>query len=256
MDILMGFELVNPLSEMISFVGGGGKTTTMFSLATKLKEIDKKILVTTTTAIYYPSNNELFDEIFLTDQNDLKQLYSIKEGQIYLLGSSVSKEGKLLGVNPILLEEIYNMKIFDVILVEADGSKGRPIKAPAKHEPVVPPSTTKYIGVIGLDALFMEINSDIVHRIEEFTRIVEANIGDIIMPSTAARLITHPEGLFKNIPSSNCQGYVLLNKGEGEGFEAGREIIRLLEDNAPLFKRIIIGSMKYEKDIKFWRDFN
>lgn len=42
---------------------------------------------------------------------------------------------------------------WDFVLVEADGSRRLPVKAPAVYEPVIPPGTDLVVGVIGLDAL-------------------------------------------------------------------------------------------------------
>lgn len=49
--------------EIISLVGGGGKTTTLYMLANELKNKNKKVLVTTTTAIYSPERG--YDYYFL-----------------------------------------------------------------------------------------------------------------------------------------------------------------------------------------------
>ena len=56
------FDINLTKKEIISFVGGGGKTTTMFSLAEELKAMGKKVLVTTTTKIFVP-NEDQFDKI-------------------------------------------------------------------------------------------------------------------------------------------------------------------------------------------------
>ena len=41
----------------------------------------------------------------------------------------------------------------DHVIIEADGSRRRPFKAPADYEPVVPSTTTTMVSVIGADAL-------------------------------------------------------------------------------------------------------
>jgi molybdenum cofactor cytidylyltransferase len=52
------------------------------------------------------------------------------------------------------------------ITVEADGSKMRPVKAPAAHEPVLPAATTHLVPVTGLDAVGAAIDARTVHRPE------------------------------------------------------------------------------------------
>ena len=101
--------------------------------------------------------------------------------------------------------------VFDYILVEADGSRQKPIKAPADHEPVIPDGTTKTVGVIGLDALGKQICSDSVHRPEHFCRLTGRNMGDRIDEEMVAKLILAPDGLFKSVPGGS-RNYVLFNK--------------------------------------------
>lgn len=45
------------------------------------------------------------------------------------------------------------MTLADYTLVEADGSKGLPLKAHAPHEPVIPPQSNQTILVLGAEGL-------------------------------------------------------------------------------------------------------
>ena len=56
---------------------------------------------------------------------------------------------------------------YDLVLVEADGAKGRPLKYPAAHEPVIPPCSGCTVVVAGLDALGRTI-AEAVFRSEQF----------------------------------------------------------------------------------------
>src|SRR5579864_1619635 len=52
-------DLVNlPSHPLISIVGAGGKTTTMYTLAAELAQQGKRIVTTTTTNIYIPEQDE------------------------------------------------------------------------------------------------------------------------------------------------------------------------------------------------------
>ena len=82
------------------------------------------------------------------------------------MGKSVDQE-KLTGVGAgevAALGEEY-----DLVLVEADGAKGRPLKYPAAHEPVIPPCSGRTVVVAGLDALGRTI-AEAVFRSELFIR--------------------------------------------------------------------------------------
>jgi probable selenium-dependent hydroxylase accessory protein YqeC len=210
--------------ELVTLVGAGGKTSTMFALAGELKLQGRSVLVTTTTAIYYPEAH-CFDEIILSDKIEFQSFKMTSEVAIYVLGSKVNEDGKLLGVNKELINNIFRSNIFDYILVEGDGSKRLPIKAPAEHEPVVPELTTKVIGVIGMDALGKEINSENVHRPELFCEIVNCSIGDYIDEDKILRLIQCKNGLFKGTPK-NAGKYLLLNKVEANRDYVAIEFIK------------------------------
>ena len=47
-----------PALPLISLVGAGGKTTTMYTLASELAQKHKRVITTTTTSIYFPRQGE------------------------------------------------------------------------------------------------------------------------------------------------------------------------------------------------------
>jgi probable selenium-dependent hydroxylase accessory protein YqeC len=204
------FDIEFGESELITLVGAGGKTSTMFALAGELKAKGMRVLVTTTTAIYYPENH-FYDEIVISDKIEFESFKEASGAVVCVLGSKVNDEGKLLGVKKEAINNIFRDNIFDYILVEGDGSKRLPIKAPAEHEPVIPELTTKVVGVIGMDAFGKEINSENVHRPELFCKLASCNIGEIIDENKVIELIRSKEGLFKGAPSSAGK-YLLFNK--------------------------------------------
>ena len=62
--------------------------------------------------------------------------------------------GRKVGGLPVaVLDALVDARVADHVLVEADGSAGRPLKAHADHEPVVSPRADLVIAVIGVDCL-------------------------------------------------------------------------------------------------------
>jgi len=213
MSIISYFDIDVNAREVISVIGGGGKTTTIFKLASELKQLNRRILVTTTTAMYNPSP-DLYDNLVLQEAGQIIE-ESIEKGNITVLGRCISAENKLLGLESSLLDTIYKQGYFDFILVEADGSKERPIKAPAAHEPVIPDSTCKTIGIIGIDSLGKIINESNVHRPEIFSKVTNSALGDIITEEIIGRLVMSEDGLFKGTPPTSKR-YLLLNKADND----------------------------------------
>lgn len=217
---------------VVSLVGGGGKTTAMFRLADELKALGRRVLVTTTTNIFVPGPEQC-DRLFLEGVSDASDLAGLPAGTIACLGAGIM-EGKLRkvkSIDPGFIDGLARAGYFDVILVEADGSKRKPVKAPADYEPVIPPTTCLVLGVIGLDCLGKPVSEDIVHRHELFCACTGAQPGETIDRAVLARLIAAEKGLFKGAPSAGRR-VVLLNKADtphlqDEAALMARELARL-----------------------------
>lgn len=202
---------------VLSLIGGGGKTTTMFALGEELKNLNKKVLITTTTAIYNPDKG--YDYYFLEDIGSF-----FKEGSITIFGDRI-ENGKLLGTIPEKIDRIIECNIFDYILIEADGSKGKPIKGYSYYEPVIPEKTTLTIGIIGLDSLGEKVE-DIVHRPEIFTKVTNTNYSDVINEEIITKYVLSSKGIFGGTKGKKT---LILNKAHNEkSILRGRRIRQIL----------------------------
>lgn len=248
MNIIEYFDINLKTKELISIVGGGGKTTTMFKLANELKALNKRVLVTTTTAIYNPDADQ-YDKLIILGKDNAYGRYL--NNTITVMGREVSAQNKLLGVLPEYIDDIYKEELFDYIIVEADGSKGRPIKAPASHEPVIPSCTTKTIGVVGMDCLGKRIDDEYVHRSELFAQITDSSIGEYIRKETILKLIVSKNGIFKGVPYSSKK-YLLFNKADYQkDREAAVKIKNLVVESEYDVNGIIVGSINSGNIIRF-----
>src|SRR5207244_992641 len=97
------------------------------------------------------------------------------------------------------------------ILNEADGSRMRPFKAPAEHEPVIPAETTLVVPVVGADVFGKPLDPDHVHRPELVSALSGAPLGTPITPEIVARVLAHPDGGRKGVPAG-ARVVVLINK--------------------------------------------
>jgi probable selenium-dependent hydroxylase accessory protein YqeC len=212
MDLLDAFAIQRDRHELISLVGGGGKTTAMFALAKALKSLHNRVLVTTTTNIFYPEKNEC-DAVIVTEAPELEMFRGFSGATVTVLGGELVNERKLSGIDKGFIEKLHQEGLLDCILVECDGSKRKPIKASAHYEPVVPGNTTRTIGVIGLDAVGQPIDEEHVHRAELFCGVVGRRLGEPLDTQAVVELIVSPQGLFKGVPGSSPR-HVLLNKAD------------------------------------------
>lgn len=234
----------------MSLVGAGGKTSAMFVSAKQLSAKGFKVLVTTTTAIMHPEYAGFFYHK-LAMGRPCNQISPCKGQIIVGADSLVYHTLKLKGFAPEYIDELNNSSMFDYIIVEADGSKNRPVKAPARHEPVIPDCTKLIVGVIGLDCLKKPLSEDYVHRPEYLSKLTGFSSSSLISQETLASLVlSRRYGLFKNAPE-NSRKIVLLNKADRkeivqEGILLGKKI----RSKGNYIERVVVSSLLDPNPVK------
>lgn len=200
---------------VVSFVGGGGKTSLMFHLARHLARSGKKVLTTTTTKIFVPTPDQS-QKLLLHAEPDaiLRQAqHCIDTAGHITAAMHLYDADKLKGFAPEAIRRFEESGLFDWILVEADGSARRPLKAPAAHEPVVPPNTNHLVAVAGLEVLGAPLSEELVFRSAQASEVMGLTEGETITACTLASLFAHPLGAFKGAPPS-ARRCIFLNKAD------------------------------------------
>ncbi len=232
--------------EIISLVGGGGKTTLMFSLARELQERGLKVITTATTKIFEPPREQAPYLVIEEDQAQARGL--VREGLRrhghITLATQRFPGGKIGGVSPELIGRMPQELSVDHIIVEADGAKGLPIKAPENHEPVVPPTTSLLIPMVGIDALGRPLNEEEAFRPGRIAELTGTKQGDPITHQVIATLINHPQGLIKGAPPG-VRIIPFLNKVETtEGLNGAREVAReVIQKGEGRIERVVLGRL-------------
>jgi len=232
--MLIGEALDLKERAFISLVGAGGKSTLFKRLAEELALKNKRMILTTTTKMFswqlapFVKKGNLieFNDEKIMEDNIKKFFYQNKNGEIGLVHHRIKeKEGeKISGPEPLYLDKWWEEDLVDFILVEADGAAGRPVKAPASHEPVIPLSTTDLVGVIGIDALGLSLQEENVFRSQIFSQLTGLNLGEKVGIGALAFLICHPQGLFKGVPPG-CRRHLFINKAEdSNGLKMAEEL--------------------------------
>ena len=150
---------------------------------------------------------------------------------------------KVSGISPDLAGRIAANTAVHAVIVEGDGSRRMPFKAPAPHEPVVPDSSTIVIPVVGLDVLGRPLAPEYVHRPEQVAELTGARLDDPVTPAMVAAVLGHPMGGAKGLPRG-ARLVPFLNKAEGaEALRAAREIAGILLATATA-ESVLIGSAR------------
>lgn len=200
---------------VISFTGGGGKTSTMFALADELSAMGKHVIVTTSTHIFCPRDRTVVPAgqartviDFMKDHMDLS---SSGPGWILVTGQPAA-EGKLKGLPLWDMEQLAGC--VDVLLIEADGAKRLPLKIPREGEPVLLKSTDAVIGCAGLDCIGRPWEEQ-CFRWELADKVFGWQTGkQLITPAQVAQVLISSKGTRKD--AQYMEYRILLNKADDE----------------------------------------
>ena len=195
------FQRINLLDSLInkkyiSFVGSGGKSTFIENIAAEAIKRDKSVAITTTTKIYAK------EPYILLDKDIFEKTW--KE-QFMRVGKTI-EEGKLTGITAHDIEELG--KMYDMVLIEADGARGKPLKFPADYEPVIPPCSEKIFVLCGLDGLSGRVD-ETVFRWELFSQATGIEGNASITPEAFLRFFSD-DILLKHVDREKCT--IVLNK--------------------------------------------
>lgn len=221
-------------------VGAGGKTTLVYRLAAEARMVGLTVLVTTTThmgTLAEATTGPVLVEAEAAIEEDLTRALATV-GRATVLGRRVRPD-KLEGLSPERVDALAARA--EVTLVEADGARGRSLKVPAAHEPVIPRSTTIVVVVAGLDALGRPLDATSVHRLDLVTAATGAPEGMTITPALVAAALVHPSSYPSRV-ARGMRGGVFLNKADDEAVMGqARAIAALLR---PAYSFVVAGSAR------------
>ena len=188
------FELT-PQTHYLSFIGAGGKTTLIEYFAAEAMRRGKRVAITTTTKIWAKEPYVLWADL--------------GKGQarpdFVRVGKAVAG-GKLTALDSDEVAELGSA--YDLVLIEADGSKGKPLKYPSEYEPVIPPFSDRLIVVAGLDALSGRAD-ELIFRWELFEKATGVAGNTRVTPSLFLRFFAD-DALMKGVDREKC--VIVLNK--------------------------------------------
>jgi len=250
---------VTSTAPIIAFVGAGGKTTALFQLAHELTQPSTLRLRSGRAFNLQPSTFNLRPSIIVTAtthlgtwQTSLADHHIIAEsvedvidhefnGVTLITGPIKDSRTKSIDKS-ILLRLREDLKMSNIpLLIEADGSRQKPLKAPAEHEPAIPEFVELVVVVAGLSGLGKPINKGYVHRPEVFGELANQKNDGTITPEDVVKVLCHSKGGLKNIPSQ-ARRVALLNQADTPELQAvgGRMAGGLLKD----YDSVLVGALQ------------
>jgi probable selenium-dependent hydroxylase accessory protein YqeC len=140
-------------ARVIAICGAGGKSSLMFALAGEFADAGERVLMTTTTRLALEQVRGRWPGVMAADANAIAATVGTRPEPVIAYRGVDEPRGKALGYAPEVIDHLAERGPFTRILVEADGSARRPLKAPADHEPVFPARTDAVVIVAGATGL-------------------------------------------------------------------------------------------------------
>jgi len=238
--------------EVISLVGGGGKTTLMFALARELASRGSHVITTTTTKIFEPFPSQTPFLLLETDEEKITKslVQNMDKYRHITLARERSSSGKLEGISPDLVVRLARINRGAYIIVEADGAAHRPLKAPGPAEPVVPPNTSLLIPMVGVDAVGCRLTEENVFRPQIVSQLIGLPLGEVISTECIAFLMTHHQDIIRGSP--DCARIVpFINKVDlDKGLAKSRGLAsKILAMRHPRVKKVVLGQAQLAEPV-------
>jgi molybdenum cofactor cytidylyltransferase len=232
-------------APQIAVVGGGGKTTAMFALASQFSD---PVLVTTSTHLAL-SQTALGDlHIDLRNESDIHSIDVAKLPAVTVVTGPEQTDDRVSGPPPEVLGALsaFARQHSLPLLIEADGARLRALKAPAEHEPAIPDFVDAVVVVAGLSAIGKPLTEEWVHRPEQFAELSGLQIGDEITTDSLTSVLLHKDGGLKNIPR-RARRIVLLNQADSPELEAtARGLARTLLSG---YDAVWVGALRQSTEL-------
>ena len=235
--------------DVAAFVGAGGKSSAMLTVADELAQAGMKVLVAPTTKMLVSEAQRIGPLVTSEDTGELRMkaeeaLSNAASGVV--VGSGLLSKNRVGGVEPADIPSLAPLA--DVVLVEADGSRRRPIKGTADHEPVLPNGATLVVAVGSIRAFGVPVNQEHVHRPELFSRLTGVGAGQSITARAFAQAIA--KGSLRNVPDNARTAALITGVKPGKSMADASVITRELWRFG--VKKVVLTSLPDEPPGRVW----
>lgn len=237
MDLPRAFNVRT--GETLAFVGAGGKTSAMFALANALKT---PVILTTTTHLGVWQAKLAEKQHILRSLQDVDDL-DFSTARVHLVTGPAGPDDRLSALKGNLLEALRERSCEAGIplMIEADGARQRPLKAPAPYEPVIPVWVDRVVVVAGLSGVGEPLTDSVMHRPDQFAAITGRSLGARIQAEDLVCVLGSAQGGLKGIPKS-AQRVLFLNQADDpRRMAVGGRITRQLVDH---YQQVMVGSLQ------------
>ena len=238
------------VGDVVAFTGAGGKSGAILALVRELGENGLTTLVVPTTKMFL---NEAEAVGPIATSEDVKELtalvhkaFTVSEAKAVVAGKGLLSKKRVEGVEPAWVSKLAPLA--DVTLIEADGSRRRPLKGTAPHEPALPEAATLVLGVGNVEAFGKPLDEQYVHRPEVLAELTGLGAGQSITAKAFAQALAL--GTLGKVPSGIKTSILLTGVEPGKKMADAavitRELWRLGIEN------VVLTSLPSERPTQVW----
>lgn len=204
--------------QSLALVGAGGKSSALFQLG---QAFERALLTTSTHLGAEQARLASSHLVWPLEEGRLAQALEAG-GSCLVTGPLETQSGKWSGLPFEALSRLRGLCRAEnlPLLIEADGARGKPLKAPAEHEPALPAFVDAVVVCAGLSGLNQPLSEAVVHRAGRFQALTGLGAGETIHPPALLRALTDPQGGQKALPGPPARRLLLLNQADDENLQA------------------------------------
>lgn len=233
--------------DIVAFVGAGGKSSAIIQVAEELKGVGTPALVAPTTKMFVSEAERVGPVLISEDRDELRSKaveVLAREGAV-VVGSGMLSRERVGGVEAAWVPALASKS--GVTLVEADGSRRRPIKGTAAHEPLLPEGATLVVAMGGIRALGKSVDEAHVHRPEVFSELTGIDLGRSIDARAFARALLAG---FRTVPQGTRQAALLADVEPGRSMSDASIVARQLWRLG--VREVVLSSLPKETPGQVW----
>ena len=234
--------------DVAAFVGAGGKSGAIIAISGELTQAGMKVVVAPTTKMLLSEADRIGPLVTSEDATELrsKTEKALSEAPGVVAGSSMLSKNRVGGVDPDWVDDLAPLA--DVVLVEADGSRRRPIKGTADHEPAIPDAATLVVAVANVHALGTPVDEEHVHRPDVFSKLTGVEPGQSITPRAFALALA--QGSLARAPQGTRIAVLITGVQPGRTMSNAAVITRELWRLGA--KNVVLTSLPTESPSRVW----
>lgn len=230
---------------VVAIVGGGGKTSLLYRLGREAEARGLRAVLGGTTRFTRDPAGRMPRMIVEREAALAERVAeALEEDAVVVAATGREPQHRLASLSDATVGALARIDGLGLLALEADGSKMRPFKAPADHEPVIPTAATHVVAVVGVDAIDAPLDEAHVHRPERVRAVLEgegAAPGATCTVDAIARVLASSQGGRKYAGGRHFA--VLVNKADRDPGGAQRLAEALRHAGVP---RVVVAALRDE----------